>query len=240
MKTFKLHLIRHGLTEGNLNGIYMGSGLDLPLCERGKQEIIALRAKFDYPQVNTVFCSPLLRATQTADILYPDAKKLVIEDLKETNFGEFEGQPAAQLVHNENFKKWLDPKSNFTPQGGESGADFGKRTGAALMRMFEFMIKSGLHEAACITHGGVIMSMLSQHALPPRSAEQWLCDNGCGYTLLCTPSMWMRDDLAEAIAIVPEGYVRLTKVQNDDDEVVKKLASEPVPDFEHDPDRLKF
>ena len=26
MKTFKLHLIRHGITAGNLQGLYIGSG----------------------------------------------------------------------------------------------------------------------------------------------------------------------------------------------------------------------
>ena len=26
MKTFKLHLIRHGMTAGNLQGLYIGSG----------------------------------------------------------------------------------------------------------------------------------------------------------------------------------------------------------------------
>ena len=26
MKTFKLHLIRHGVTAGNLQGLYIGSG----------------------------------------------------------------------------------------------------------------------------------------------------------------------------------------------------------------------
>ena len=31
MKYYKLHLIRHGLTEGNLQGLYIGSGSDLPL-----------------------------------------------------------------------------------------------------------------------------------------------------------------------------------------------------------------
>jgi broad specificity phosphatase PhoE len=30
MKTFKLHLIRHGLTSGNLQGLYIGSGTDIP------------------------------------------------------------------------------------------------------------------------------------------------------------------------------------------------------------------
>ena len=33
MKTFKLHLIRHGMTAGNLQGLYIGSGTDIPLCD---------------------------------------------------------------------------------------------------------------------------------------------------------------------------------------------------------------
>lgn len=34
MKTFKLHLIRHGMTAGNLQGLYIGSGTDLPCATR--------------------------------------------------------------------------------------------------------------------------------------------------------------------------------------------------------------
>ena len=34
MKTFKLHLIRHGVTAGNLQGLYIGSGTD-PAVRRG-------------------------------------------------------------------------------------------------------------------------------------------------------------------------------------------------------------
>ena len=35
MKTFKLHLIRHGMTAGNLQGLYIGSGTDIPSVRRG-------------------------------------------------------------------------------------------------------------------------------------------------------------------------------------------------------------
>ncbi len=34
MKYYKLHLIRHGLTAGNLQGLYIGSGSDLPRAMR--------------------------------------------------------------------------------------------------------------------------------------------------------------------------------------------------------------
>ena len=60
MKTFKLHLIRHGITAGNLQGLYIGSGTDLPLCDEGRAQLADLKERFDYPQVDTVFSSPLL------------------------------------------------------------------------------------------------------------------------------------------------------------------------------------
>ena len=66
MKYFKLHLIRHGLTQGNLDGLYVGSGTDLPLCPGGRAQLEALKQDFSYPQVDTVFCSPLRRCLETA------------------------------------------------------------------------------------------------------------------------------------------------------------------------------
>ena len=84
MKTFKLHIIRHGITQGNLDGVYLGCRTDEPLCEEGRQHLLNLQAQFAYPKPVTVFCSPLKRATETADILFPTAQhKLVIDQLKE-------------------------------------------------------------------------------------------------------------------------------------------------------------
>ena len=56
MKYYKLHLIRHGLTQGNLDGRYIGSGTDLPLCAEGRAQLEELKAKFQYPDVPLVFC----------------------------------------------------------------------------------------------------------------------------------------------------------------------------------------
>ena len=43
MKTFKLHLIRHGMTAGNLQGLYIGSGTDIPLCDEGRAQLKELK-----------------------------------------------------------------------------------------------------------------------------------------------------------------------------------------------------
>ena len=92
MKYYKLHLLRHGLTEGNLKGLYIGSGSDLPLCDEGRAQLKTLKKDFDYPQVPLVFTSPLKRATETAEILFPGVRQIELDDLREMAFGKFEGR----------------------------------------------------------------------------------------------------------------------------------------------------
>ena len=184
MRNYQLYLIRHGITEGNLKGLYVGSGTDLPLCEEGRSQLYALRDRFTYPEVNTVFSSPLSRAVETAEILFPSAsKKLVIQDLREMAFGVYEGKEVKSLVKDPDFARWMDPTSGYTPPHAEAAPDFHTRCRETLMKLFEYMMRTGTHEAACVTHGGVIMSMLSQRALPSRHPEQWMADPGCGYTV---------------------------------------------------------
>ncbi|MGN0706732.1 MAG: histidine phosphatase family protein [Faecalibacterium sp.] len=207
MKTFKLHLIRHGLTAGNLQGLYIGSGTDLPLCDEGRAQLSALKERFEYPAVDTVFSSPLLRAVETAGILFPDAQhQFIVQDLREAGFGIFENRPVKELVKDPAFKQWITPGSGFVPEGAEPTPDFHHRCAESLLKLFEYMIRMDVTEAACVTHGGVIMSMMSQCALPTRRPDQWMADPGCGYTVQTDVQLWMRDRRVEAIDIVPCGY----------------------------------
>ena len=169
MKTFKLHLIRHGMTAGNLQGLYIGSGTDIPLCDEGRAQLKELKERFEYPQVDTVFSSPLVRAVETANILFPNAgHQFTVHDLREAGFGVFENRPVKDLVKEEDFKKWITPGSGFVPEGAEPTEQFHARCAETLLKLFEYMIRMDVTEAACVTHGGVIMSMLSQRAaLPP-------------------------------------------------------------------------
>ena len=208
MKYYKLHLIRHGLTQGNLDGLYVGSGPDLPLCEQGRADLLDLRARFAYPQPDTVFCSPMRRAVETAEILFPEAgKKMVVQDLREMAFGVYDGRKVQELVKDPDFARWMDPTSGYTPPHAEAAPDFHTRCRETLMKLFEYMMRTGTHEAACVTHGGVLMSMMAQKALPYHKPEEWMADPGCGYTLRTDASLWMRDGLMEAVQVLPLGYL---------------------------------
>ncbi len=220
MKTYKLHLIRHGLTKGNQEGTFVGGGLDIPLCEEGVRGIEELAARYPYPNVPLVFSSPMLRATQTAELLYPAVKeKVLIEELRENKFGEFEGMTIGQLQDNPHFAAWLDPKSGYVPEGGESGETFARRTAGALMAMMQYLAQKGIPEAACITHGGVIMSMLAQRGLPQKPPHQWMSDNGCGFTVQASAAMLMRDEKVEVAAVLPTGYLH-----GHGDEVIRRYT----------------
>lgn len=218
MRDYQLHLIRHGLTEGNLQGLYVGSGTDLPLCEEGKAQLLSLKERFTYPEVGLVFSSPLTRAVETAEILFPGAaKKLVIQDLREMSFGVYEGKKVNDLVRDPDFALWMDPSSGYTPPHAEETAAFHTRCREVLMHMFEYMMKTQTFEAACVTHGGLIMSMMAQKAVPVHRPEEWMADPGCGYTLRMDTSRWMRDGLAEAVEVLPWGYLDSQNLQKGED-----------------------
>ena len=215
MKYYKLHLIRHGLTAGNLQGLYIGSGTDLPLCDEGRAQLKTLKKDFDYP---LVFTSPMKRATETAEILFPGVRQIELDDLREMAFGKFEGRAVQELVKDPEFAQWMDPTSRTVPEGAEDRQMFCNRTSSMLMKMFEYMLRTHTDEAACVTHGGVIMSMLSQRAVPTRRPEQWMADPGCGYTVQTDVQLWMRDRLVEAIDIVPFGYADTLRGQAETEE----------------------
>ena len=201
MKTYTIHLIRHGMTEGNRNGQYIGV-TDLPLSTNGIKELEALRDSGAYPHVEAAFASPLLRCRQTLSIIYQNAIPLLVEDLRECNFGAFEGRSAVELADDAEYKAWTSGRIPAAP-GGESTEDFTRRVCAGFSQMIRHMMENGIREAAAVVHGGVIMSILSVCALPQLPFFQWMRGNGRGYSVRITPSVYMRSGVVEVVGEIP-------------------------------------
>ena len=202
MRTYKLHLIRHGLTTGNLEGRYIGH-TDLPLCPQGVARLLQLQQNASYPLVERVYSSPLLRCRQTAKLLYPDYNPEIVDDLIECNFGAFEGKTLEQLQADPDFVRWMEDSVQSAPPGGEDTQTFTNRAVGALEQIFTQMMDEQVYQAAVITHGGVMMSMLAAGAFPRRPFTAWKVDDGCGYTIQITPQMWMRDHAFEVYCPLP-------------------------------------
>lgn len=203
MKNYRIHLIRHGLTQANLEGRYVGR-TDYELCPQGIRELIGLREDSLYPLVQRVYSSPLTRCVQTAGVLYPDVDLEILEDLIELDFGEFEGLTFAELQGREDFQTWMGDAFHNCPTGGENGELFTLRIISALESIFHDMMGEGLTDVAAVTHGGVIMNLMFALGLPRSKFGDYYVQNGQGYTVVMTPQMWMRDRAFEIAGAIPQ------------------------------------
>ena len=204
MKTYKIHLIRHGLTEDNLKGVYAGH-TDTPLCAQGIEQLGELKEKYIYPQADFVFSSPLKRCTETARLIYPANEPVVIDALKEYNFGEFEGQTADELHDKQPlFDRWIRGEAGVAPPFGESNEEFTARVCESFAKIVDGIIKSDSDNVAIITHGGVISTIMANFAIPEASATEWLTPSGCGFTLLASHFLWMSGRKLEAVREIPD------------------------------------
>lgn len=211
MKTYQIHFIRHGITDGNSKGQYIGS-MDLPLSDAGRQELLALDAAYIYPGAAAYFTSPMRRCTQTAALLYPAARPVALDAFRECDFGEFEGLTAEELRDSPDFAAWLSSDGQAAPPAGESGADFGRRVCQGFETVVEGMMKTGIPSVVMVTHAGVIATILAQYGLPEAGMAEWTMAPGCGYSVRVHPQLWTAARKVEVYQTLP-----LPREDEDDD-----------------------
>lgn len=169
----KIILIRHGITEGNLLKRFNGSKTDEPLSQKG---IEALKA-IEYPKADYLFVSPMKRCIETARIIFPNISGNIVEDLREIDFGIFEGKSHNDLKDNIHYKSWIDSEGLGNIPEGESFNDFCKRCKAAFLKAIENIDE--YKNAAFVVHGGTIMALLS--SLGGYNYFNVIAENGKGY-----------------------------------------------------------
>lgn len=202
MQNYVIHFIRHGDISDTHQGKYIGT-TDVPLSEEGINKLKEYDSKYIYPGTQVVFTSPLKRCKQTAKIIYPQQTPLIIDQLSECCFGEWENKTADELKDNPDFEKWLAGETDVKPPRGESGAQFTQRVCLIFEQIVEGMMKTGNTEAVIITHGGVIMTILSVYGIPRAKPFEWVMDNGFGYSVRINPMMWQRDRVMEVYRKIP-------------------------------------
>ncbi len=168
-----LLFIRHGATEGNLQRRYIGR-TDEPLCDAGVVQVLALRESV--PPVDRLFVSPMLRTRQTAELLFPHVPARLLHELREMDFGDFEGRNADELGDDPAYRAWVDAGCTAPVPGGEDVTAFKRRCTAAFIDAMGTVPEGGC--AAFVTHGGCIMAVLEALADPPRNFYEWHIGNG--------------------------------------------------------------
>ena len=172
-----VYLLRHGRTAYNEQRRYQGRS-DPPLSPAGVAE---LRAADFTPE--PVYTSPLLRARQTARILFPAARQEVVAALAEMDFGDFEGRSFRDMEHDAAYRAWVDSGCLAPIPNGESRALFTARIAASLRALLRTDKSDRL---TIVAHGGTLMAVCSVFVDPARDYFAWQPKNGGGYLLRTT------------------------------------------------------
>jgi len=100
------YIVRHGQSEGNVNGDIMGT--DPPLTEKGIKQAKTLAKVLASVAIDQIFTSNLLRAKQTAKIIADQKKSPVFEfaQIRERFFGKLEGQKGDAV--GKNYRQQID------------------------------------------------------------------------------------------------------------------------------------
>ena len=174
----KCYLIRHGITEDNIELLFSGCRTDSPLTREGMDALMAVE---NVPENSILFVSPMLRARQTAEIMFPDLKQTVIDEIREMDFGAFEAKNHKMLNGDPDYQAWLDSGGYMKIPGGESIAVFKERILEGLKKAVQIARKEGADNVYIVAHGGTLMAAMS--SLTGEDYFDFNVPNGMGYCI---------------------------------------------------------
>jgi probable phosphoglycerate mutase len=156
-----IYLVRHGQTEWNRQRRVMGR-LAIPLSEVGIQQIRQLAASLKSWPIEAVVSSPLLRATESAQII-ATALGLPFEQhegLTEIAVGKWEGRYWDELDSDPIMKKFDRTPSKTRPPEGENLREVQKR---AIRAIEEILSRGTLSRILVVSHADTIRAMIAHY-----------------------------------------------------------------------------
>jgi len=113
----KIIIVRHGETLGNISGIYQGNSPG-KLSEPGKNQAKKLALRLKDEKIDHIFSSDLTRAIEILDEIKTHHSNIpftLTKELREVNFGSWEGKTKQELGFKESYKPPL-PKDAETKE----------------------------------------------------------------------------------------------------------------------------
>jgi probable phosphoglycerate mutase len=160
----KLYFARHGQSEANTRHIISNREDRLGLTSLGKEQAKILIENLRDVSIDAIFCSPVFRARETADILAASfgTPYQITEALREYDCGFLENQSDEESwrYHREFFESWTSHQNySNKPEGGESFEDIRRR----FVPFIENLRCNGEYKdrnILLIGHGGLFILML--------------------------------------------------------------------------------
>ena len=155
-----IYLIRHGQTTGDIEDRY-GGDYDDHLTEEGHIQAQELADKLAKSNVEIIFCSPKIRAQETAKYISAklDCKIETINDLRERNhYGILTGVIKSAAKESHPHLVTLINDRNSTIEGAETYDSLKQR----VINAFQKIVHSDYETVAILTHGGVIRAIFRE------------------------------------------------------------------------------
>lgn len=174
-----LYLMRHGQTDWNVEDRF-NSTTEVPLnVEGGRGASVAARGMVD-TGITRIVSSPLLRCVHTAEIVRsvvnPAVDIEIWDDLREVDFGDFEGLSKHDLKGNKDLRSWFRPyPTGNTPPNAETWTEAAHRARSLLT-----MLGSRSDQQTLVVSHGYLLRLMIVEALeisPPQGMRRFSLDN---------------------------------------------------------------
>jgi alpha-ribazole phosphatase len=156
----RVWLIRHGEPTEEVRQRCYGS-LDVGLSEKGREQMKYVAACLKSEPIAAVYTSPLSRAREGAAILAAALRPVeVVEDLREIDFGDFEGLSYDDIAvrYPDAYRRWMEMPTEVSFPNGESFTEMRFR----VLKAFESIHNErGGQTIAIVSHGGVNRILLA-------------------------------------------------------------------------------
>ncbi len=174
----RILIVRPGATELDEQGRIAGS-LDVPLSNRGRQQITALQDELKDIDIDMIYTGPSSASRETAEILGGGAVKTrQVVDLKNFNYGLWHGKRIAELKKNQPklFKLWQEKPQSVCPPDGETIEELVKRVNGFVKKIRKKLRAGTIVVVAAEPVACVLRSTLEAVQL----SEYWTIDSNCG------------------------------------------------------------
>lgn len=179
-----VYIIRHGETDFNRLGIVQGSGVDMELNERGKQQAAAFYNYYHSIRFKHIFTSKLIRTQQSVlPFIENGFKHSSYAELNEISWGVYEGKPQSKEEREtywEVVNAWASGNFFAKLEGGESAIELQTRQLPIIHKITSFEADTLL---VCM-HGRAMKSLLcTMLNRPLTEMETFAHSNLCLYLL---------------------------------------------------------
>ncbi len=181
-----IHLIRHGETDFNQQGIIQGSGVNSDLNEKGRWQAAQFFKANQNQPYNRIYTSELNRAIQSVDaFIQKGIPHTTHAGLNEINWGVMEGKPSSperHQIYQRIIENWTNGHLDIAVENGETPLElFDKQTKA-----LEHITQKTDEDLILVSmHGRAMRSFLCLLTNTPlQQMEQWEHTNLCLYELV--------------------------------------------------------